>query len=312
MAPGLSSIFSGARIISVGGGKGGVGKSTLAAGIACHLAMLKRRVVLVDADLGGANLHLCMGVRYPDRNLNDFLSGAAPDLAQILISTPFPSVRLLSGAGSLHELTNPRFAQKQKMLSAFRALDADYIVVDVGAGADEDNTDFFSLSDNGIVVLTNEPTSVENGYSFLKNSLLRAFVKLFPARDDLRDEIRRYADPRDGTTRTIDDLLGRIAGIDPEAEKRMRNQLTRFSPRLVLNMVRTQTDVGIAEGFRKIVMTYLGISVTYVGYVVYDDHVPSCIRRIVPLCLTPDAPAVQCLSAITRNLLSLEDAAWRN
>ena len=305
MESGHSDAASNARTITVGGGKGGIGKSTVAAGIACQLAILKKRVILIDADLAGANLHLSMGVRYPEKGLNDFISGSASDIREILIGTPFPGVRLISGAGSIHEMTNPRFFQKQKLLSAFQGLPADYVVIDVGAGADEDNTDFFSLSNHGIVIITNEPSSVENAYSFLKNSIIRKFLRLFALNEKVRDAIITCANPKKGGVRKIEEIIAKVAEFDPEAGKTLRETHASFRPCLIVNMVRSKFDVQVEANFRTIVKNFLGLRMTYIGYIVYDETVPASIKRITPLSAFPDASSVRCLNAITRNLLAL-------
>jgi flagellar biosynthesis protein FlhG len=289
----------------VGGGKGGIGKSTVAAGIACQLSNLKKEVILVDADLSGANLHLSMGIRYPEKGLNDFISGTVQDLSDIIINTSYPNVRLISGAGSQPEITNLRLLQKQKLLTLLKSLSADYVVIDVGAGADQDNTDFFSLSNHGIVIITNEPSSVENAFSFLKNSILRKFLRLSALNEKLRESILTLSNPKKGGVNRIPELLERIGAIDPECTKSLLEAHRSFRPCLVVNMVRSKFDVQVEANFRAIVKSYLGIHLAYIGYIVYDETVPASVRKIVPLSASSEAPSVRCLSAITRNLVAL-------
>ncbi len=305
MESGRSVVPPSARIITVGGGKGGVGKSTIAAGIACQLSCQNKQVVLVDADLRGANLHLCIGIRYPEKGLHDFLSGNVANIQDILINTSITGVNLISGAGSMHEITDPRFGEKQKLLKAFSNLKADYVVIDVGAGADEDNTDFFSLSSYGVVILTNEPSSVENAYSFIKNSMIRKFIKMFPDNDVVQSAIKAYSNPKDKSVRRIDELISRVGDADPESARALSLAHTSFRPCLVINMVRSKLDVQVEASFRSIVNKFLGIHITYIGYVVYDDAVPASIKKISPLASFADAPSVRCLKAITENLIAL-------
>jgi flagellar biosynthesis protein FlhG len=295
-----------AGIFSVGGGKGGIGKSTIASGIGCQLGTLGKSVVVVDADLAGPNLHLTMGIRYPEKTLNDFLSGKVTRIEDILLDTPYANVKLIAGATGIADTTDPRLAQKRRLMSAISRLSADAVVVDIGAGADEDNTDFFSLSPYGVVVITNEPTSIENAYGFLKNGLIRRITHLFDDISEIKDTIIRYSNPKLGGYRKIGDIVTATEKLYPDTAEKIRQLLKTYRPVLVVNMVRNRTDVQVEESFRRIVREYLCIDMVYVGYVVYDDAVIQSIRQIKPLSLQRDAKSVACLTAIARNLLQFQ------
>ncbi len=292
-------------VISVGGGKGGIGKSTVASGIGCQLAAMGKRVVLVDADLAGPNLHLSLGVRYPTKTLNDFFSNKVSNLEELAIDTLYPDVRVIAGTTGVIDTTNPKTVQKRRLMNAIADLKTDFVVVDVGAGADEDNTDFFALSPNGIVVIANEPTSVENAYGFIKNGLVRRFVSLFDDEPSIKETVLKLANPKLGGFNRIANLISAVEREFADAAATMKEMLLNYRPRLVVNMVRNKSDVLVEENFRKIVREYLGVEMIYVGYVVYDEAVMQSVRQIKPLSLTKEARSVSCLSAITRNILQL-------
>ena len=88
--------FSGVRMIPVGGGKGGVGKTFLVANLAAALAREGYRVVAVDGDLEGANLHTCLGVAKPRCSLADFVAQREDDLRKLVLDTPIPRVQLIA------------------------------------------------------------------------------------------------------------------------------------------------------------------------------------------------------------------------
>src|SRR5260221_1811968 len=96
LAPSPSSAKGPKHIIAVGSGKGGVGKSLLAANIAIYLAQLGRRVVLLDADLGAANLHSFVGVERPHVSLGDFFDGRVDRVEQCIVETAVANLGLLS------------------------------------------------------------------------------------------------------------------------------------------------------------------------------------------------------------------------
>ena len=175
-------------IISIGGGKGGVGKSTISANIGTALSQKGFNVGFIDADLGGANLHLCLGVKRPRVGLQDFIKGNYKSLNEVAVPTLVEKSWLISGASDILELANPNFAQKQKIINNLKKLDADYILVDLGAGSSFHVTDFFAAFPYGIIVTDGLPTSIENAYGYLKNGIIRGMVRLFPGKLSFKTE----------------------------------------------------------------------------------------------------------------------------
>ena len=161
------------QIWSIGGGKGGIGKSLLAASIGWQLARMGRRVVLVDADLGGANLHTCLGLPAPARTLADFIQRRVETIDEVLTDTQAPGLRVISGAADLLSAANIKHLQKVRVMNQVRALDVDVVLIDLGAGTSFNILDFFLLSDVSILAVVPEPTSIENGYRFIKSALYR-------------------------------------------------------------------------------------------------------------------------------------------
>ena len=98
------------QIWSVGGGKGGIGKSLLAASIGWQLARMGKRVVLVDADLGGANLHTCLGLSTSGRTLADFIQRRVATIQDVLVEVGRLGLSLISGASDLLSAANIKHA----------------------------------------------------------------------------------------------------------------------------------------------------------------------------------------------------------
>ena len=161
------------RIISVGGGKGGIGKSLISANLGIELARRGKRVVLVDADLGGANLHTTLGLDVPQRTLSDFIERKVERIEDVITPTGIENLGLVSGALDDLDAANPRHAQKMRLLRHVQPLDVDYAILDLGAGTHSNVLDFFLVSDHGVLVLVPEPTAVENAYRFVKAAFWR-------------------------------------------------------------------------------------------------------------------------------------------
>ncbi len=107
------------RIWAVGGGKGGVGKSVVASSLAATIAATGRRCAIIDADLGGANLHTLLGVRRPRHTLSHFLSGDVGSLADLMVQTSVPNLWLVSGNQALLEMANPRHSRMEKLFRQY-------------------------------------------------------------------------------------------------------------------------------------------------------------------------------------------------
>jgi flagellar biosynthesis protein FlhG len=130
-------------IWSIGGGKGGSGKSFIAANIGICLSKLGSQVVLIDADLGGANLHTFLGISPTTVSISDFIQKRVSHLREALIPTTIPNLQLLTGAQDLLNAADAKNAQKRKLLRSIQRLEADYILVDLGAGNALSVLDFF-------------------------------------------------------------------------------------------------------------------------------------------------------------------------
>jgi len=146
------------KMWAVGGGKGGVGKSLVTLLLGASLARFGRRVIMIDADLGGSNLHTLTGIRYPEYTLADFISRKVETLEQLVMETPVDNLRLISGADDILGIANPKFTQKGKLFAHIGKLEADFILLDLGAGSSFTTIDFFLYAPNKIVVVTPQVT----------------------------------------------------------------------------------------------------------------------------------------------------------
>jgi len=124
MAYGINSYLQNGdwkMIWTIGGGKGGSGKSFITANIGICLSKLGVRVILIDADLGGANLHTFLGISPPALSLSDFMKRRVLNLCDILIPTSIPNLQLLSGAQDLLNASDAKSVQKRKLCMLFKA-----------------------------------------------------------------------------------------------------------------------------------------------------------------------------------------------
>jgi len=294
-----------ARVWAVGGGKGGIGKSFLVANLATVAARSGKRVILIDADLGGANLHTCLGVRAGERvSLSDFLEDRVLELEKVAIETPVPGLRLILGALGHTGKAETTAEQRSALLRAVRKLPADLVIIDLAAGTDRSTIDFFLEADEGFVVTTPEPTAIENAYAFLRAAFYRQLAHEL-ADSSARDVIRLSMDQRNERgIRTPADLMGEIDRLDPLEGQRFRRLIERFRPHLVVNQVRDTEEVKMGFSIKSVCKKYFGIDVDYAGYICFDDNVWRSVKERRPLVLAyPRSDGALYIRRIVKKLL---------
>ncbi|HTP52512.1 MAG TPA: P-loop NTPase [Anaeromyxobacteraceae bacterium] len=292
------------RILAVGGGKGGIGKSLISANVGIELARRGRRVVLVDADLGGANLHTCLGIEQPRRTLSEFIERRLENIEEVASPTGIPNLTLVSGAMDQLDVANPRYAQKMRLLRQVQTMDVDYAILDLGAGTQLNTLDFFLVSDHGLLVLVPEPTAVENAYRFVKAAFwrrLRNVATVFGAEPLLRRLLE------EGAFQSPLEIVHAISERDRDVGEYLSQQMQAFRPRLVVNQARTQQDVEIGRAVVTAWRRYFGLNMDYLGVIEYEDDVWKTVRARRPLLLEyPGSRAARSVGRIVDGLLALD------
>lgn len=155
------------RIITVTSGKGGVGKSNFAVNLAIALTELKQKVILLDADLGLANVDVILGIS-PAYNLAHVIVGDK-SIMDIICEGP-RGIKIIPGGTGMQELANLKDWQLENFLTKLSQLEgqADYLIIDTGAGLSRTVLSFTLAADEVIVVTTTEPTALTDAYGMIK------------------------------------------------------------------------------------------------------------------------------------------------
>ncbi len=296
------------RIWSVGGGKGGIGKSLIAASVGCQLAREGRRVALVDADLGGANLHNYLGLSPSSLAPGEPASRGSSSIEEALRDTPVPGLRLASAAADLLSAGTAGHLQKLRLLGQLRMLEADVVVLDLGAGTSESVLDLFLLSDVSIVVVMPEPASIEVGYRFVKSALKRRLRAAAPTAE-VRALVDSAFDARSSTgLTTTGDLVDWVEADDAGAAAVLRREVASFAPRFVVNGVRSEAEVVVGHQLVAACTRHLGLAATSAGFVHHDDAVWQAVRRRRPFITeAPGSRAAGEIRDLARRLVRGED-----
>jgi MinD-like ATPase involved in chromosome partitioning or flagellar assembly len=163
----------GPDIWAVAGGKGGVGKSVIAANLALAVARSGLSCLLVDGDLGAGNQHTLFGEEPRKQSLDSFLLGEAASLDAVCKASRFPGLSLAFSREGAVGAANPKHSQKQKLLRHLAKIEADVVIIDLGAGTSFNTLDLFLAARVRLVVTTPEPTAVQNAYGFIKCAAAR-------------------------------------------------------------------------------------------------------------------------------------------
>lgn len=292
-----------AHIWPIGGGKGGSGKSFLASSLGNLLAKTGKKTLLIDLDLGAANLHTMVNVPYPEKCFSDFITRKNSSLEDTILDTSSPNLFLISGARDSLDIANLPYDKKIKTLRAIAKLNYEYIILDLGAGTAFNTLDFFLASRNGIFISTPEPTSIENVYRLIRAIYLRRIRHFFSA-----TEFKMLS-------KKVKDLMGNESFHQPEnivsvvrkeyPEKYIliKRDLDSFCFKLVLNQLRKQDNAALGEQICKIIKKHLGMQVDFAGNISYDEHVHDAIcQRTCFLDRYPHTKAANDLRLLNRKM----------
>ena len=154
------------RIIAIASGKGGVGKSNLSVNLSIALSDLGRKVLLLDADLGLANVNVLLGV-IPKYNLFHVIKGERK-ISEIVLRVP-QGIDIIAGASGFTELANLNSEYRKRIIKDLNSIqNYDYIIVDTAAGVSHNVLSFIQASDEVIIITTPEPTSITDAYGIIK------------------------------------------------------------------------------------------------------------------------------------------------
>ena len=291
------------RVVAFASGKGGVGKSFLCANLGIFLAQLGKRVVLLDANLGCANLHSIVGSDRLYRTLADFLDRRVGRLEDVMVETPISNLALIAGDRDPPGAANPKPAQKARLLQQARELPVDYVLADLAPGTGYNVLDLFLGADVGIIVVTPEPGSVESAYRFTKCAFMRRLRNLPQS-----ERILPLARGEGGIPSPLD-LVEVAQAVDPVLGQGLVQEIMAFRPRLLVNQTRTRDDTDLGVAMRSAGRRRLGLRFEVLGFVEFDEAARVALRRCRPVVMEyADSKVVKNLERIARRLLSLESS----
>ena len=233
-------------IIPIASGKGGVGKSFLAANLAVALAQLGKTVVVADLDFGGSNLHTCLGLHNNHPGIGDFLRARYGELKDLLVATEEENLKLLAGDVRSPFLANMHHAQKMRLIYNLKQLDCEYLILDLGSGSTYNTLDYFGMSQLGMIITTPEHTSTMNMLAFLKLFAFRVIERSLPKNTFLNEKLREsYNRSVMEEVLTVRGLLDEISTIDSDVAQNAEQNWIRYRPRVIFNKCKMPDELDI-------------------------------------------------------------------
>ncbi|MGD0883271.1 MAG: P-loop NTPase [Thermodesulfovibrionales bacterium] len=276
------------RIIAIGGGKGGVGKSIVAVCMGTELARRGERVVLADMDLGAANLHTYLGIIGKTASLADFILGRVSSLAEILLDTSVKNMRLISGSQFLPGIANPAHWTKLKLMRHLQDIETDTLIIDLGAGVHFNTLDFFGLSDMGVIVTMPEAGAVMNAYGFLKGALYRKIQNVFKKHPGISSMMSDAVEKKDSEgDLNLEWFSQKVEEFDPSLSTLIKEIKEGFRPFLILNRIANSQSSILVKNMLSLAKSRLGIALEHLTDIPDLPEVRNYLLNVPEFLLAP-------------------------
>ncbi len=301
------------QIIPIASGKGGVGKSLLSANLAIALGQAGKKVLIADLDLGASNLHLVLGQQSNTHGIGTFLSGTSA-FENSIIKTNYKNVYFIPGDSEIPGFAALKASDKNKLIRNLLKADADYLILDLGAGTHLAILDFFLLSPQGIIVTAPSVTATLNAYLFLKNIVFRMLYTTFKRKTAGFQYLEKLKTDSSSMQRMyIPQIIKELEKIDPENTQKFLHDLNLLRPRLIMNMLENPKDADKALKIRRSCQEYLNINLEHLGVIYRDSIQETALSSRLPVIVyKPQSMISQAIYRISDKILQSETAVFEN
>ena len=311
--------------IAILGAKGGVGTSLFSANLAIYLATIGKRVVAVDADPSGADLHAMLGigprvapyVAPPpafgvDGSLTSLVSVLDHEVINTLASPeaaegPVPGLQWMDGGLSEPYRGSARRSSLRELERRLSKQDADYAVVDLGSAATDASIRFWCRSPHRLALVIPEPNAVSGLYRLVRKAFAAAVLE--HARDEREQSALHVAFAKAGHSPAPSDIAALVQLEWPELGQSLRERMESLRFPFIVNQARLRADLELGDQAAVAVRRRYGVHLKYLGYVEHDDAVRTCSRKRRPLLLeSPGCRASRNIEKIARRLFASQES----
>ncbi|HAK44662.1 MAG TPA: MinD/ParA family protein [Spirochaeta sp.] len=278
-------------VIPIGSGKGGVGKTIFTANLGIMLARSGKKTVLIDLDLGGSNLHTCLGIKNRNSGISSLINKQENSIEDLIFETDIDNLFLIPGDTLNPGTGNLPFFTKKKIIKQINQIDADFVLLDLGAGSTYNTVDFFLLSPYGIIFTSPETTSVLNAYSFIKTAVFRMLFRSFKPKSPEREIIYNFINIKlEGSGRSFaGDLINELTAHSYMSGQAAAEKIKEFHPWVIVNRVENRESIELGLKLQDITRKNIGIDLEFLGPLPEDREVQMSIFNRSPVVITNPA-----------------------
>ena len=319
--------------IAILGAKGGVGTSLFSANLAIYLATIGKKVLAVDADPSGADLHAMLGIgprvaRYlaptPSFGAEGTLASLATALDHDSVNTlpvrdpvegPVPGLQLIDGGLSEPHRGSARRSSLRELRGRLAKQEADFAVVDLGSAATDAAIRFWCDAPHRLALTMPEPNAVAGLYRLVRKAF--AATALEQVADERQKNALHAAFTKAGQTPAPSDIAALVQLEWPELGRGLQECMSTLQFPFIVNQARLRADLELGDQVTVAVRRRYGVPLKYLGYVEHDDAVRTSSRKRRPLLLeSPGSRASRNIEKIARRLFASQDsrrdrAPWR-
>lgn len=267
---------------AIAGAKGGVGKSMVTSNLGVHFAKGGLKVIVLDLDLGAANQHSLFGISRSHIGWTKWLQNCEGPLSDYIVQTKEKNLSIIPASGFISDVAGLSEEQKKALVLQIKALDADIVLLDLGAGSHKDTLDFFSLADLKLIVTTPEKTSLMNNFEFIKNVIYQASKRLFKNQPQLLEKVNTF---RRDPLLNIKKLTAQIEKEDLWQAENLKQMCRSLDIFIIFNQVKRIEEAKLAYKLKKIAQSQLGIELKYPGILFYSEEIAATMQKMQPISL---------------------------
>ena len=265
-----------AKVYAIGGGKGGVGKSTVSSGIAASLARTGRRVLLVDGDVSQGALHVYLGQKHAPAGIREFFGTKRAKLGDYLTKLPDLPFDYLSAGRETLGMSRLPLQRIRRLVKSLKALDYDDIVLDLAAGSAALTADLFASADQRFLVTTPDPAAVLAAFAFFKTALFRAYAQNLPQDNASALAAKAMMAKLNVTEAPGPAVLDVLSGDEEDHVEILRKS---FASRILVNLASEAEGKNTARALSKVAMQRLGVHLSLAGALPRDPGVAQSLRK---------------------------------
>jgi len=262
------------KILPVASGKGGVGKTLFTANLGYRLSAEGRRVLVIDLDLGGSNLHTFLGLKNTNRGIIHYLKDKKLKLYDVIYSTSFSNLYYIPGDVLYDMNIELTGAQQKKLIEDIEELDFDFILLDLPTGSTKYSSAIFNISNSGFVLTTPQITSLLNTYLFIKRVLVGLVLDSLDESKIKRKKVEQFLNSRKpGDDFYMENLIREIRKEDKKKASEIQKLVRGYKPIVVINLAKTPEDFKSAQMVRELITNSLMVDPICMGLLYYDEIV---------------------------------------